>query len=181
VQCFSGRHTSEPRQGDHRGSRTNDVHGGCSGNVFVPSPSNLIMSVMLLSMRRKRCAAAHEHEKSPAAVSCQAFPLPSLKRQISSVAAASTIPVTSAAVQANSRMSSRTLVMVRSPCTAPPHALSGNALLYLGKMVTAPAPKENGAEMNFRATSASSNRSRFFVNTVGTHTASSTPSPTNQR
>jgi hypothetical protein len=31
------------------------------------------------------------------------------------------------------------------------------------------------------ATSAFSSRSRFFVNTVGTHTVSSTPSPTNQR
>src|ERR1700704_1740879 len=30
---------------------------------------------------------------------------------------------------------------------------------------------------NFRATSASSSRSRFFVNTVGTHTGSSTPRP----
>jgi hypothetical protein len=67
-------------------------------------------------------AAQRLNADRPAAVSCQAFPLPSLKRQISSVAAASTIPVTSAAVQANSRMSSRTLVMVRSPCTAPPHA-----------------------------------------------------------
>src|SRR5829696_3247083 len=34
---------------------------------------------------------------------------------------------------------------------------------------------------NLRATSASSSRSRFFVNTVGTHTGSSTPRPTNQR
>src|ERR1700716_695655 len=33
---------------------------------------------------------------------------------------------------------------------------------------------------NLRATSASSSRSRFFVNTVGTHTGSSTPRPTNQ-
>src|SRR5262245_45656829 len=34
---------------------------------------------------------------------------------------------------------------------------------------------------NLWATSASNSRSRFFVNTVGTHTGSSIPSPTNQR
>jgi hypothetical protein len=37
------------------------------------------------------------------------------------------------------------------------------------------------AAMNFAATSASSSRSRFFVNTVASHTGSSMPSPTNQR
>jgi hypothetical protein len=39
----------------------------------------------------------------------------------------------------------------------------------------------NSSARNLCATSASSSRSRFFVNTVGTHTGSSTPSPTNQR
>ena len=57
--------------------------------------------------------------------------------QISSLAAASTIPVTNAVVQANIRRSSKTFVMVRSPqgASSRPHCV--NALLYLGKIVTA--------------------------------------------
>ena len=42
-------------------------------------------------------------------------PLHNLPSQISSLAAASTIPVTNAVVQANIRRSSKTLVMVRFP------------------------------------------------------------------
>ena len=49
-----------------------------------------------------------EHEGSRQPSDCRAFSLSQHASQISSRAAASTIPVTSAAVQANSRMSSRT-------------------------------------------------------------------------
>src|SRR5262249_23471674 len=39
-------------------------------------------------------------------------------------------------------------------------------------------PRARSSARNLRATSASSSRSRFFVNTVGTQTRSSTPRPT---
>ena len=56
-----------------------------------------------------------EHEGSPAALSCRAFSLSQHASQISSRAAASTIPVTSAAVQANSRMSSHESIANLTP------------------------------------------------------------------
>jgi hypothetical protein len=48
--------------------------------------------------------------------------IPSLRSQISRLAAASTIPVANAAMQENSKISSRSLIIVASPVRLPPRA-----------------------------------------------------------
>ena len=113
---------SEPRQGNVGALGLTTFTGGVRG-VCSPLAHLILTTGCVPRLCDERGVAQRmEHEGSRQPPDCRAFSPSQHGSQISSRAAASTIPVTSAAVQANSRMSSRTLVMVRSPCTAPPHA-----------------------------------------------------------
>jgi hypothetical protein len=75
--------------------------------VFATSPQIPYDGLVALSMRGKRRAASRESENGLSAAGRYREPILPLRPQINNVAAASTIPVTSAIAQAKTRKSLR--------------------------------------------------------------------------